>query len=143
MAGAILLGAGKTTLLRQLIGSHPVRDKFPSTFVNRTTTTSGNRHRPQRLFSSRTFMSEEEADFEVRQSVSGAVLRAVDDQITDARVAKVLLERNDMRFRLKYILGDWPGEDDDEDPYASDRTRKTKRKVVPSPAKRQPALRAS
>ena len=31
-------GAGKTTLVRQLIGSHPVHDRFPSTSVNRTTT---------------------------------------------------------------------------------------------------------
>jgi hypothetical protein len=114
-------GAGKTTLVCQLIGSHPVRDKFPSTSVNRTTTfetevIAG----PKDYSAAVTFMSEEEADFEVRQSVSAAVLRAVDDQATEARIAKALLERNDMRFRLKYILGDWPSDEDDDDPYASD-----------------------
>jgi hypothetical protein len=114
-------GAGKTTLVRQLIGSHPVRDKFPSISVHRTTTfetevIAG----PKEYSAVVTFMSEEEADFEVRQSVSAAVLRAVDDQATDARVAKALLERNDMRFRLKYILGDWPSGEDEDDPYASD-----------------------
>ncbi len=30
-------GAGKTTLLRQLIGSHPGRDRFPSTSTAKTT----------------------------------------------------------------------------------------------------------
>ena len=115
-------GAGKTTLVRQLIGSHPVRDKFPSTSVHRTTTfetevIAG----PEDYWAAITFMSEDEADFEIRQSISGAALRAVDDQTTDARVAKALLERNDMRFRLKYILDDWPSEEeDDDDPYASD-----------------------
>ncbi len=30
-------GAGKTSLLRHLIGSHPERDRFPSTSASRTT----------------------------------------------------------------------------------------------------------
>lgn len=116
-------GAGKTTLVRQLIGSHPVRDNFPSISVHRTTTFETEVIAGPKDYSAVvTFMSEDEADFEVRQSVSGAVLRAVDDQATEARVAKALLERNDMRFRLKYILGDWPTEEDDDDPYASDET---------------------
>jgi hypothetical protein len=114
-------GAGKTTLVRQLIGSHPIHDKFPATSINRTTTfetevIAG----PQDFSAAVTFMSEEEADFEIRQSISAAVLRAVDKEATDARVAKALLERSDMRFRLKYILGDWPVEEIDDDPYASE-----------------------
>jgi hypothetical protein len=110
-------GAGKTTLVRQLIGSDPERERFPSTSVNRTTTCETEVILGPSDFSAVvTFMSEEEADFEVRQSVSGAVLRAVDTE-SDAEVAKVLLERSDMRFRLKYVLGDWPAEDSDEDPY--------------------------
>ncbi len=113
-------GAGKTTLLRQLIGSHPDRDRFPSTSVNRTTTCETEVVLGHEDFSAVvTFMSEEEADFEVRQSVSGALLSAI-DSISDAEVAKVLLERSDMRFRLKYMLGDWPSEDVDDDPYEID-----------------------
>jgi hypothetical protein len=114
-------GAGKTTLVRQLIGSHPVRDRFPATSINRTTTfetevIAG----PPEFSAAVTFMSEEEADFEIRQSISAAVLRAVDKEVTNARVAKALLERSDMRFRLKYILGDWPVEEIDDDPYETD-----------------------
>ncbi|MCY4527621.1 MAG: hypothetical protein OXD46_01140 [Chloroflexi bacterium] len=110
-------GAGKTTLVRQLIGSHPDRDRFPSTSVNRTTTCETEVVTGREDYSAAiTFMSEEEADFEVRQSLSGAVLRAVVDA-TDADIAKVFLERSDMRFRLKYLLGDWPRGEVDIDPY--------------------------
>ncbi len=110
-------GAGKTTLVRQLIGSHPVYDRFPSTSVNRTTTCETEVVTGREEYSAAiTFMSEEEADFEVRQSLSGAVLRTVDDA-TDADIAKVFLERSDMRFRLKYLLGDWPRGEVDIDPY--------------------------
>lgn len=114
-------GAGKTTLVRQMIGSRPGRDGFPATSINRTTTfeteiIAG----PKDFAAAVTFMSEEEADFEIRQCVSAAVLRAIDDQATDARIARALLERSDMRFRLKYILGDWPQDDLDDDPYADE-----------------------
>lgn len=114
-------GAGKTTLVRQLIGSKPARDGFPATSINRTTTfeteiIAG----PMDFAAAVTFMSEDEADFEVRQCLSAAVLRAVDEQASDARIAKALLERSDMRFRLKYILGDWPEDEVDDDPYADE-----------------------
>ncbi|MBK8545477.1 MAG: hypothetical protein IPL62_19285 [Caulobacteraceae bacterium] len=65
------------------------------------------------------FMSEEEAQFEIRECVGASLLRAI-DQASDADVARALLERSDMRFRLKYILGAWPAEDEDEDPYEID-----------------------
>ena len=114
-------GAGKTTLVRQFIGSRPGREGFPATSINRTTTFETEIIAGPKDFSAAvTFMSEEEADFEIRQCVSSAVLRAVDIEATDARIAKALLERSDMRFRLKYILGDWPEDDVDDDPYADE-----------------------
>jgi hypothetical protein len=114
-------GAGKTTLVRQFIGSRPGREGFPATSINRTTTFETEIMAGPKDFSAAvTFMSEEEADFEIRQCVSSAILRAVDEEATDARIAKALLERSDMRFRLKYILGDWPQDDVDDDPYADE-----------------------
>jgi hypothetical protein len=114
-------GAGKTTLVRQFIGSRPGRAGFPATSINRTTTFETEIMAGPKDFSAAvTFMSEEETDFEVRQCVSSAVLRAVDEEATDTRIAKALLERSDMRFRLKYILGDWPEDDVDDDPYAGE-----------------------
>ena len=113
-------GAGKTTLVRQLIGSHPDLDRFPSTSVNRTTTCETEVIVGRKDFAAAiTFMSEDEADFEIRQTISGALLRAI-DTASDAEVAKVLLEPSDMRFRLKYMLGGWPSEDVDIDPYETE-----------------------
>lgn len=114
-------GAGKTTLVRQFIGSRPGREGFPATSINRTTTFETEiMAGPKEFAAAVTFMSEEEADFEVRQCVSSAVLRAVDEEASDSRIAKALLERSDMRFRLKYMLGDWPQDEADEDPYAEE-----------------------
>ena len=110
-------GAGKTTLVRQLIGSHPDRDRFPSISANRTTTCDTEVIIGHEDFEAVvTFMSEEEADFEIQQSVSDAVLHAI-NATSDTDVAKVLLDRSDMRFRLKYMLGDWPSDDVSDDPY--------------------------
>lgn len=112
-------GAGKTTLLRQLIGSHPERDRFPSTSVNRTTTFPTEVITREDGFSAVvTFLSEHEARFEVEEAVSSAVLRAVDGSKEEA--ARVFLEQSDMRFRLKYLLGDYSSLEEEEDPYAEE-----------------------
>lgn len=112
-------GAGKTTLIRQLIGTHPKREAFPSTSLNRTTTF------PTELVLMKggfeavvTFMSEHETRFEVEECVSAAVVDAVEGD--RKQVARTLLEKSDMRFRLKYLLGDIIDTADDDDPYASD-----------------------
>ncbi len=119
-ATAVLLGipgAGKTTILRQLMGTDPLTERFPSTSVNRTTTfplevaTSCNRF--QAVV---TFMSEHEVRFEVEESVSASIVEAVLGD--DKQAAQTLLEKSDMRFRLKYILGDFgKAYAEEEDPY--------------------------
>lgn len=110
-------GAGKTTLVRQLIGSHPDHERFPSTSANRTTTCDTEVIIGYEDFEAAvTFMSEEETEFEIQQSVSEAVLHAL-NATSDTDVAKVLLDRSDMRFRLKYMLGDWPSDEVSDDPY--------------------------
>jgi hypothetical protein len=123
--GRVLLigvpGAGKTTLLRQFIGSHPEHDRFPAISVNRTTTfateviTGGDKFRGVV-----TFLSEHEARFEIEECVSDAILQAV--QGDRMKVAHSFLECSDMRFRLKYVLGDYIDKEasEEEDPYASD-----------------------
>lgn len=102
-------GAGKTTLLRQLIGTNPKTERFPSTSTNRTTTfptevvLCENEHYEAVV----TFMSENETRFEIEESLSSALIEAVNGDSTPASVAKILLEKSDMRFRLKYLLGDF------------------------------------
>jgi hypothetical protein len=112
-------GAGKSRLIQQLMGSHPDRDRFPAISVNRTTTF------PTEIILSDsgyeavvTFLTEHETRFEIEESVSAALVRAVEDD--KMRVAKELLEQSDLRFRLKYILGDYEtGAEESDDPYAA------------------------
>lgn len=114
-------GAGKTTLLRQLIGTNPKTERFPSTSVNRTTTfpTEVVMREGDAYEAVVTFMSEHEARFEIEESLSSAILEAVDGDIQ--KVASSLLEKSDMRFRLKYLLGDFVSEASKEfDPYDDD-----------------------
>lgn len=117
-------GAGKTTLLRQLIGTNPNTEKFPSTSVNRTTTFPTEivvRSDDYRVVV--TFLSEHETRFEVEECVSAAILEAVDGD-REATI-RALLEKTDMRFRLKYILGTLVDDHDERDPYDDDEDDKS------------------
>lgn len=114
-------GAGKTTLVRQLIGTHPNREAFPSTSLNRTTTFPTELVLcPGRYEAVVTFMSEHETRFEVEECVSAAIVDAVEGDVR--LVARTFLEKSDMRFRLKYLFGDLDEEADDADPYAEEGT---------------------
>src|SRR5471030_2753432 len=117
-------GAGKTTLVRQLIGTHPKREAFPSTSLNRTTTfpTELVLHHG-RYEAVVTFMSEHETRFEVEECVSAAIVDAVDGD--KPLVARTFLEKSDMRFRLKYLLGDLDEQDTEKDPYADEADEET------------------
>lgn len=110
-----ITGAGKTTLLRRLIGSDAEHDRFPSTSVNRTTTCEIEVITGAKDFSAAiTFLSRHQTQQEVIESLSAAVIKAIQGG-TDQAVATEFLEQSDMRFRLKYILGGWDDEKADED----------------------------
>lgn len=101
-------GVGKTSLLRQLIGSHPERDRFPSTSASRTTisdieviTAPG-----EGYACVATFFNEWTVQTLVHECVADAGAILWDDQ-PDAKVAERLLQHRDMRFRLSYVLGSW------------------------------------
>jgi energy-coupling factor transporter ATP-binding protein EcfA2 len=113
-------GAGKTTLLRQLIGTHPDKDRFPSTSVNRTTTCATEiiLNDEDSYKAVVTFMSESETRFEIDESLSGAIMKAIDSD--EQKVAEALLEKSDMRFRLKYLLGELDSHKDDEEENSYD-----------------------
>lgn len=112
-------GAGKTTLVRQLIGTDPKTERFPSTSVNRTTTFPTEvalRDGPYE--GAVTFMSEHETRFEIEESLSAAFIEAIGGNTR--QVARAFLEKSDMRFRLKYLLGDHTAEQAEADPYDDD-----------------------
>lgn len=100
-------GVGKTTLLRRLIGCDAERDRFPATSTNRTTTCEIEIITGRKDFTAAvTFLTRHQTQQEVMESVSNAVLKAIEGA-PDSVVMKDLLDDSDQRFRLKYALGDW------------------------------------
>jgi hypothetical protein len=108
-------GAGKTSLLRHLIGSNPVKDRFPSTSTAKTTVSDievipdeGNYRAAVTFFS----------EHAIRANVEDCVLAAcsaVWDCAIDEKIADKLLHHADQRFRLSYLLGAWKsGSHEDE-----------------------------
>ena len=101
-------GAGKTTLVRQLIGTDPLTERFPSTSTAKTTF-----HDTEIILDDGywravvTFVSSDEAREYVNDCISEAVLAAMKDE-DDASVLRYLLNHVDQRFRLNYILGNGP-----------------------------------
>jgi len=72
-------GVGKTTLLRRLIGSDPARDRFPATSTNRTTTCEIEIVSGRADYSAAvTFLSRHQVQQEVTESLSNAVLKAIE-----------------------------------------------------------------
>ncbi|MBY2941841.1 hypothetical protein HF264_19415 [Rhizobium leguminosarum] len=116
-------GAGKTSLLRQLIGSDPKRERFPSTSASRTTisdieviTTDDPNYSCVA-----TFFDEGMVQTLVHECVADACA-VLWEGASDAKIAERLLQHRDMRFRLSYILGAWKPVDgladmDDEDGF--------------------------
>ncbi|MDD5199143.1 MAG: hypothetical protein PHC88_05010 [Terrimicrobiaceae bacterium] len=100
-------GVGKTTLLRRLIGCDAEHDRFPATSTNRTTTCEIEIITGRKDFvAAVTFLTRHQTQQEVIESVSNAVLKAIEGE-PDSVVMKDLLDDSDQRFRLKYALGDW------------------------------------
>jgi GTPase Era involved in 16S rRNA processing len=110
-------GAGKSTLFRQMIGSHPENDRFPATSINRTTTSEIELIVAEGDYEAvATFLSQNETQMEVIESVANALVKAAEGA-TDEKIARDLLEQTGMRFRLKYLIGDWQVEADETDEY--------------------------
>jgi hypothetical protein len=114
-------GAGKTSLVRVVIGSHPERDRFPSTSASRTTISD-----IEVITSDEpvyrtvvTFFNEWAVHTYVHECVADACA-ALWDECSDGRLAERLLTHRDLRFRLGYVIGSWkqvvpraaPGEDE-------------------------------
>ena len=121
-------GAGKTTLVRQLLGTDPVKERFPSTSTAKTTVHDMEIVVRDGLWRATvTFVSGDEVREYVTECVSAAVLaawrRAPDDEI----LRRVLAHVN-QRFRFNYVLGNGPsvgggdfdGEDDEDEEGATE-----------------------
>jgi hypothetical protein len=98
-------GAGKTTLVRQLLGTHPEIDRFPSTSTAKTTIAdtelviSEGAYRAVVTFSPRDEVIDHLVD--CASKAAAAVHRGDGDQ----DVARALLDHENQRFRFSYVLG--------------------------------------
>lgn len=119
---ALLLGttgAGKTTLLRQLIGTDPETERFPSTSTAKTTV-----HETEVVLAPGpfqavvTFFPIDEVREHLNECISEAVLSAYRGDAETEVLRKLLMHVN-QRFRFNYVLGNGPltpeADDDDED----------------------------
>jgi len=116
-------GAGKTTVLRQLIGTDPLRERFPSISPAKTTVCDIEVVIDDGPF--RAVVSFIERDL-IRQYIADCVSAAVTgslDARSESEVNRKFLEHTEQRFRLSYLLGtlsrssadaDLTDEDDDE-----------------------------
>jgi energy-coupling factor transporter ATP-binding protein EcfA2 len=120
---ALLLGttgAGKTTLLRQLIGTDPATERFPSTSTAKTTV-----HETEVVLAEGpyravvTFFPVDEIREHLNECISEAVLSAYRGD-SDGEVLRKLLMHVNQRFRFNYVLGNGPqsadsNEDEDDE----------------------------
>lgn len=101
-------GAGKTTLVRQLIGTDPEEERFPSTSTAKTTI-----HDTEIVMGDSawravvTFVGIDEVREHVNECISAAVLAAAREP-NDAEILRRLLNHVDQRFRFNYVLGNGP-----------------------------------
>ena len=101
-------GAGKTTLVRQLIGTDPAEERFPSTSAAKTTI-----HDTEIVLGEGdwravvTFAARDEVREHLTECISDAVLAGVRGA-DDADVLRRLLNHKNQRFRFSYVLGNGP-----------------------------------
>ncbi len=138
-------GAGKTTLVRQLIGSHPKRDRFPSTSTAKTTVADIEVVVDDGAYSAVvSFFMKDKVRLNIEEWVTAAVGAAAEGAVP-VKVAGQLLEHPEQRFRLSYLLGapnfgggddwdDWddaePGDVDSKDPEVGDAISRDERAAI-------------
>lgn len=110
-------GAGKTTLVRQILGTDPKSERFPSTSAAKTTIadaelilTEGSNYSAVVTFVGRDEISEYLT--ECASEAALAIFRSADER----EVRRRLLDHVNQRFRFSYVLGrqQAPAEEDDE-----------------------------
>jgi hypothetical protein len=109
-------GAGKTTVVRQLLGTDPETERFPSTSTAKTTVadteliiTGEKAYRAVVTFTPR----DEVIDY-LTENVSAAALAAFRGR-KDDEVTRRILDHVNQRFRFSYVLGRGSATDDDDD----------------------------
>lgn len=107
-------GAGKTTVVRQILGTDPVKERFPSTSTAKTTIAD-----TELILSNDpifravvTFAGRDEVTDRMTDNVSEAALAAFRGE-SDADILRRLLDHVNQRFRFSYVFGRPSADDDD------------------------------
>ncbi|HKW01341.1 MAG TPA: hypothetical protein VJN96_16070 [Vicinamibacterales bacterium] len=99
-------GAGKTTVVRQILGTHPVRERFPAASTAKTTTADTEvivaPDGPFRAVV--TFVPRDEVMDRLLDCASRAAL-AILRNAPESEIRRLLLDHEDQRFRFSYALG--------------------------------------
>ena len=111
-------GVGKTTLIRQILGTNPDTERFPSTSKGRSTICDTEIIcSPGNYSAVVSFLSHDRVLAYIEECVEAAVSAAAEG-LDDKQIARCLLEHTQQRFRLSYTLGKVlvpTTEDEDED----------------------------
>lgn len=113
-------GSGKTTLVRQLLGTKPASERFPSTSAGKTTVADLEVVlAPGSFRAVVTFMPRDQVRDLVEESMSVAALAAYRnaDRFEQQRL---LLNHVSQRFRLSYVLGRGPISDEEDSGHAGE-----------------------
>ena len=111
-------GVGKTTLIRQMLGTNPETERFPSTSKGRATICDTEIIcSPGDYSAVISFLSHDRVLAYIEECVEAAVSAAAEG-LGDKQITRSLLEHTQQRFRLPYTLGKVlvpSTEDEDED----------------------------
>lgn len=98
-------GAGKTTVVRQLLGTDPDNDRFPSTSTAKTTVSDTEIVLAPGPFQAViTFFSRDEVVRHLEECASRAAVSILNG-LDRSRVREHLLDHEQQRFRFSYVLG--------------------------------------
>jgi signal recognition particle receptor subunit beta len=130
-------GAGKTTLIRQLIGTDPEHERFPSTSTAKTTVADTEVVMADGPFRAAvTFVSGDELREYLKECVSAAILAAYRGE-EDKEVLRKLLNHVSQRFRFNYVLGNGPiklvSDFDDDDDENEDQEGEGEEEILMAP----------
>ncbi len=121
-------GAGKTTLIRQILGTDPLKERFPSTSTAKTTIADMEFILSEGDFSAVvTFTQLEQVIEYIEECAISAIQVCCKDENNIDEIMRHLLNHVDQRFRMSYILGNFKQnsensdeEDDEEDDNGED-----------------------
>lgn len=104
-------GAGKTTVVRQLLGTDPLKDRFPSTSTAKTTVADMEVVLADGPFAAAvTFFPRDEVVDHLADCASKAALVALRGA-SEMTIRTALLDHENQRFRFSYVLGRKSGAD--------------------------------